>query len=178
MTTSTQRPATTASRMSPAEPAELRPRPRAGRGLGAAAAVLLLAGCGLIGGTPGGGDPEGELLPEGTTEVHVAVGESAQVSLGLGSQGVGDDWGVVSLTDDAVAEAEVVMDEEVIGTEEGGDAPGASMPYAVELTGVEAGTTTVRVLYCTRSEIAEDCDQSSGTLEPPVDPVEITVVVE
>lgn len=152
-------------------------RRRTGRALAAVAGVMLLAGCGMLGGGNGsGGDVE--LLPEGTTEVQLAVGETAQVSLGEGSQGVGDDWGVVSQTDDAVAEAEVVMDEEVSGTEEGEDAPGASMPYAVELTGREPGTTTVRVLYCTRAEIAEDCDQSKGTLEAPVAPVEITVVVE
>lgn len=149
---------------------------RAASALAAAAGILLLAGCGMLVGADGTG--EEELLPQGTTEVHLAVGETARVSLGEGSQGVGDDWGVISQTDDAVAEAEVVMDEEVHGTEQGADAPGASMPYAVELTGEQAGTTTVRVLYCTRTEIAEDCDQSKGTLDAPVDPVEITVVVE
>lgn len=145
------------------------------RALTTVAAVLLLAGCGVLSGDDGA---EGELLAQGTAEVHLAVGETAQISLGEGSQGVGDDWGVVSQTDEAVAAAEVVMGEEVHGTAEAEDAPGASMPYAVELTGERAGTTTVRVLYCTRAAIAEDCDQSTGTLDPPVDPVEITVVVE
>lgn len=151
-------------------------RGRAASALAAMAGILLLAGCGMFGGADG--PDEEELLPQGTTEVHLAVGETAQVSLGEGSQGVGDDWGVISQTDDAVAAAEVVMDEEVFGAEQGEDAPGASMPYAVELTGEQAGTTTVRVLYCTRTEIAEDCDQSKGTLDAPVEPVEITVVVE
>lgn len=135
--------------------------------------AVTLAGCGLLG-------PQQEdavLLEQGTAEVELAVGESAQVSLGEGSQGVGDDWGVVSQTDASVASAEVVMDEEVHGTAEGEQAPGATMPFAVELTGLAPGTTTVRVLYCTRTEIAEGCDQSHGTLEPPVDPVEITVTV-
>lgn len=152
-------------------------RRRTTSALTAAAGILLLAGCGVLGGGDGSSE-DGELLPQGTTEVQLAVGETAQVSLGEGSQGVGDDWGVVSQTDDAVAEAGVVMDEEVFGTEDGEDAPGASMPYAVELTGQEPGTTTVRVLYCTRTEIAEGCDQSKGTLDAPVAPVEITVVVE
>ncbi|MDN5900372.1 MAG: hypothetical protein L0H74_09925 [Brachybacterium sp.] len=150
---------------------------RTARALAAAAGILLLAGCGALGGEDGPGE-DGELLPQGTTEVRLAVGETAQVSLGEGSQGVGDDWGVVSETEEAVAEAGVVMDEEVFGTEDGQDAPGASMPYAVELTGQQPGTSTVRVLYCTRTEIAEDCDQSKGTLDAPVAPVEITVVVE
>lgn len=36
----------------------------------------------------------------------------------------------------------------------------------------------MRVLYCTRvKEVSEDCDQSSGTLRAPFDPVEITVRV-
>ena len=149
-----------------------------GRALTAVAAILLLAGCGVLGGDEGGEDAEAELLAQGTTEVRLAVGETAQVSLGEGSQGVGDDWGVISKTDDAVAEAEVVMGEEVHGTDGDEGAPGASTVYAVELTGQDPGTTTVRVLYCTRTAIAEECDQSKGTLEPPVDPVEITVVVE
>lgn len=147
--------------------------------LTALAATALLAGCGVLGGS-GQADPpteEGVLHEQGTTEVELAVGETVQVSLGEGSQGVGDDWGVISQTDESVAEAEVVMDENVVGAEEGQDAPGVSMPYAVELTGLDSGTTTVRVLYCTRAEIAEDCDQSKGTLDPPVDPVEITVTV-
>ncbi|EWS81003.1 hypothetical protein BF93_00655 [Brachybacterium phenoliresistens] len=140
--------------------------------------TAVLAGLALAAVLAACGAPEhGVLLEQGTTEVDLAVGESAQISLGEGSQGVGDAWGVVSETDSAVASAEVVMDEEVHGTEQGEDAPGATMPYAVEVTGLAPGTTTVRVLYCTRSEIAEDCDQSQGTLEPPVDPVEITVTV-
>lgn len=36
----------------------------------------------------------------------------------------------------------------------------------------------MRVLYCTRvKEVSEDCDQSSGTLQAPVDPAEFTVRV-
>ncbi|ATG50658.1 hypothetical protein CFK38_03330 [Brachybacterium vulturis] len=150
-------------------------RGRAARALTLLVGAALLAGCGVLGG--GSGD-DPALLVQGTTEVQLAVGETAQVSLGEGSQGIGDDWGVISQTDATVAEASVVMDEEVFGTDEGQDAPGASMPYAVELTGRQPGTTTVRVLYCTRTEIAEDCDQSQGTLDAPVAPVEITVVVE
>lgn len=150
-------------------------RRRTARALTLVLGTVLLAGCGVLGGASGD-DPA--LLVQGTTEVQLAVGETAQVSLGEGSQGVGDDWGVISQTDATVAEASVVMDEEVFGTDEGQDAPGTSMPYAVELTGQQPGTTTLRVLYCTRTEIAEDCDQSQGTLDAPVAPVEITVVVE
>ncbi|MEE1650474.1 hypothetical protein V1260_06680 [Brachybacterium sp. J144] len=43
--------------------------------------------------------------------------------------------------------------------------------------GVAPGTTTVRVLYGTRAEIEEGCDQDQGTRQAPVDPVEITVTV-
>lgn len=150
---------------------------RAARALTVVVAAVLLAGCGVLsGGDDSDADPE--LLTQGTAEVQLTVGETAQVSLGEGSQGVGDEWGVVSQTDDTVTTTTVVMDEDVFGAEEGEDAPGASMPYAVELTGQQPGTTTVRVLYCTRTEIAEGCDQSQGTLEAPVAPVEITVVVE
>lgn len=153
---------------------------RSSGALGALAATVLLAGCGILGGSaedPTSGPAEGTLHDQGTTEVEIAVGETAQVSLGEGSQGVGDAWGVISQTEESVASADVVLDEDVYGTGVGEDAPGSSMPYAVELTGLDAGTTTVRVLYCTRAEIAEGCDQSKGTLDPPVDPVEITVTV-
>ncbi len=146
----------------------------------AAGAAMLLAGCALLSpGEPGtpSASPTGTLLEQGTTEVELGAGELAQVSLGEGSQGIGDAWGVVSQSDDSVAQAEIVMDEEVLGAEEGEDAPGASMPYAVQITGLAPGTSTVRVLYCTRAEITEGCDQSQGTLEPPVAPIEITVTV-
>lgn len=155
-------------------------RRRPSGALGALAATVVLAGCGMLGGSaedPTSGPAGGTLHEQGTTEVEIAVGETAQVSLGEGSQGVGDAWGVISQTEESVASADVVLGEDVYGTGGGQDAPGASMPYAVELTGIEAGTTTVRVLYCTRAEIAEGCDQSKGTLDPPVDPVEITVTV-
>lgn len=123
---------------------------------------------------------QGTLLPKGTTEVELAVGETVQVSLGQGSPGVGDTWGVVSQTDESTASADVEIGDAVFGTAPGTETPapvGGSRPYAVELTGVGPGTTTVRVLYCTRAAIAEGCDQSQGTLDPPVDPVEITVTV-
>ncbi|WP_246957249.1 hypothetical protein [Brachybacterium sp. Marseille-Q7125] len=45
------------------------------------------------------------------------------------------------------------------------------------MTGASPGSTTIRVLYCTRSKIVEGCDQDKGTREPPVEPVEITVTV-
>ena len=90
---------------------------------------------------------------------------------------MGDDWGVISQSEDGVVSADVVLDEDVFGAGDGSDEPGSSMPYAVQLRGEAPGTSTVRVLYCTRTAIAEDCDQSQGTLEPPVDPVEIAVTV-
>jgi hypothetical protein len=157
-----------------------------------AAGGLLLSGCSLLG--PDGDAPspsptgpeqsaprEGTLLPQGTTEVEVAAGQSVQVSLPEGSLGVGDYWGVISVEDPAIAEAAVVIGERVVGVEPdepGVDAPGGTSQFAVEVDGLEPGETTVRVLYCTRTkEVSEDCDQSDGTLEPPVEPVEIVVRV-
>ncbi len=56
---------------------------------------------------------------------------------------------------------------------------GGTQQFAVEIEGLEPGTTTVRVLYCTRvHEVTEDCDQTQGTLDAPVEPVEIEVRVE
>ncbi|MCS6711768.1 hypothetical protein JSY14_06930 [Brachybacterium sp. EF45031] len=118
-----------------------------------------------------------ELLTEGTTSVDVAPGETVQVSLGTGSQGIGDDWGDVSISDDAVATAEVVRGDRVATTSAGSDAPGGEIPFAVAIEGHAPGTTTVRVLYCTRTAIAEGCDQSKGTKEAPVAPAELTVTV-
>lgn len=135
--------------------------------------ALLLAGCGLLVSPPS----QGTLHEQGTTEVEIGVGETTQVSLGDGSPGIGDDWGVISQTDDSVVDAEVVLGENVYGATGVEDAPGSSTPFAVELTGLASGSTQVRVLYCTRTEIADDCDQSIGTLDPPVDPVEIVVTV-
>ncbi|GAB2542034.1 hypothetical protein [Brachybacterium huguangmaarense] len=154
-----------------------------------AALAAALTGCDPLGCDPlGGVDPArssaprtATLLEEGTTEVEIGAGETVQVSLGIGTQGVGDMWGVVSQTDEDVADAEVVLGAEVAGQPARNPLspgpPGSSSPFAVELTGKEPGTTTVRVLYCTRTAIAEGCDQSQGTLEAPVDPVEITVTV-
>lgn len=128
--------------------------------------VLALTGCYLL-------DPD--LLPEGTDQVSLEVGETAQVDLGTWSPGVGDDWGVVPPEVDGAVEAQVVMNSEVFGVREGRDEPGTggSFPYSVELTGIEPGTSTVRVIFCYRSKIMEDCDQ--GPRE--IDPIEITVTV-
>ncbi|MGP9538097.1 hypothetical protein ACT3SP_08795 [Brachybacterium sp. AOP43-C2-M15] len=157
-----------------------------------AAAALTLSGCSLL----DSGDPappptdptseeeatprEGTLLPEGTTEAEVGVGESVQVALPEGSLGVGDYWGVVSVEDPGIAEADVAIGEDVVGErpDGSGDGEGGTQAFAIEISGIEAGETTVRVLYCTRTrEVSEDCDQSHGTLEPPVEPVEIVVRV-
>lgn len=163
----------------------------------AAAGALLLGGCGVLGGDEPTDPPvpdqptaqqtsasevEGTLLEEGTTEVELSVGEIVQVSLGSGSPGIGDDWGVISQTEDGVVDAEVVSGGSVIdggGDARGddGEAPGSETPFSVELEGVASGTSTVRVLYCTRSPIEEGCDQDKGTREAPVVPVEITVTV-
>lgn len=173
-------------------PRRVRRRLRRTAGLvGILLAAGALASCGVL---PTDRDPAPtrpttgtELLPEGTDRVDLEVGETAQVSLGEGSQGVGDAWGLAEQNDDGVADtggiatAEVVLGDDVVGSS-GGDGgeekPGASMTYAVELTGTAPGTTTVRVLYCTRTKtFTEECDQSNGTKEPPVEPVEITVTV-
>lgn len=135
------------------------------------AAALLLTSCGLI--RPG----SDELLPEGTATVELDVGETAQISLGRGTPGVGDDWGVISISDEKVADAGVVLGREVHTDDPGGDQPGAELPYAVQIDAKAPGTTRVRVLYCTRAKIAENCDQTQGTLKPPVAPREITVRV-
>ncbi|MGP9682432.1 hypothetical protein [Brachybacterium sp. AOP3-A1-3] len=141
-----------------------------------AATVLSLTSCYLL-------DPD--LLAEGTDTVTIEVGETAQVALGEWSPGVGDDWGAVPVTDDSAGEhgavddgvvvADVVMNSEVFGVRERRDGPeaGGSFPYAVELTGVAPGTSTVRLVYCYRTAIAEDCDQGPRD----IDPIEITVTV-
>lgn len=142
----------------------------------AAVAVLTLTGCYLL-------DPD--LLAGGTDEVSIEVGETAQVDLGEWSPGVGDDWGAVPVAegdtgengtvDDGVVVAGVVMNSEVFGVRDRRDGPeaGGSFPYAVELTGVAPGTSTVRLVYCYRTGIAEDCDQGPRD----IDPIELTVTV-
>ena len=167
---------------------------RWGRILLAGASAVLLSGWSLL---PVGADPsadpsdqatttqaaprEGTLLPEGTAAVDVTTGESVQVSLPEGSLGVGDYWGVASVGDPAIVEADVAIGEEVFGVEPASgstQAPGGTQQFAVEIHGLAAGETTVRVLYCTRTrEVEEGCDQSHGTLEAPVEPVEISVRV-
>lgn len=136
------------------------------RVLAGAAAVLALAGCSLL-------DPD--LLAAGTDQVTLEVGGTAQVDLGTWSPGVGDDWGVVPTEGDDAVEAHVVTNSEVFGVRKARDEPGTggSSPYAVELTGIEPGTSTVRVIYCYRSTIVGGCDQ--GPHE--IDPIEITVTV-
>lgn len=158
----------------------------------AATAVLLATGCSLLGPeepTAPPHDPtseaeptprEGTLLPEGTTEVQVEAGESMQVALPEGALGVGDYWGVISVSDPAVAEADVVIGENVVGEmpRESGDEEGGPQAFAVEISGLQEGEATVRVLYCTRTrEVSEGCDQEYGTLDAPVEPVEIQVSV-
>lgn len=167
-------------------------RRRAAARTGALLAVgaLALSGCSLLGiGAPTDPDPDptatetprpGRLEPEGTTEVTVAPGEAVQVSLPDGSTGVGDMWGVVSVSDPAVAEADVEIGSGVFGQPPSSPNPtvGGSSPFSVEITGKAAGEAKIRVLYCTRTEVEEGCDQSQGTLDAPVEPVEITVRVE
>ena len=155
-----------------------------------ATGALMMSGCSLLGeeaspspaptseqaSTP----REGTLLPEGTTEVEVAADETVQVALPEGSLGVGDYWDVISVEDDSVIEADVAIGEDVVGEppSDTDDETGGTQAFAVEVTGLSAGETTVRVLYCTRTRtVSEGCDQSQGTLEPPVDPVEIRVKV-
>ena len=150
------------------------------------AASLTLAGCDLL--TPREGptpdqtptSPEASLLPEGTTEVTVAPGETVQVSLGTGNIGVGDAWDVINETEPDVASADVVTGDAVSGyttPEESQGAVGDFSPFAVEITGEQAGTSTITVQYCTRTKVAPDCDQTQGTLDAPVDPIDVTVTV-
>lgn len=146
------------------------------------ASGLVLTGCSLFGPTQGPTPRDGTLLPEGTTEVEVTAGEIVQVSLPEGSLGVGDFWGVISVSAPDVAGAEVAIGERVFGVEPSEREPapaGGTQQFAVEIEGLAPGESTVRVLYCTRTKtVSEDCDQSQGTLEAPVDPVEIVVRVE
>ena len=155
-----------------------------------ATGVLMMSGCSLLGGEePPAPSPtteqsptpkEGTLLPEGTTEVEVAADETVQVALPEGSLGVGDYWDVVSVADDTIIDADVAIGEDVVGELPSGndEEVGGSQAFAVEVTGLAPGETTVRVLYCTRTRtVSEGCDQSQGTLEPPVEPVEIRVRV-
>ena len=152
-----------------------------------ATGALMMSGCSLLGEeepptpaptTEQSPTPrEGTLLPEGTTEVEMAADETVQVALPEGSLGVGDYWDVVSVEDDSIVEADVAIGEDVVGELPSDDEEeGGSQAFAVEVTGLSPGETTVRVLYCTGTRtVSEGCDQSQGTLEPPVDPVEIRV---
>ena len=155
-----------------------------------ATGALLMSGCALLGEeespTPAPTTEqtppprEGTPLPEGTTEIEVAADETVHVALPEGSLGVGDYWGVVSVEDDSIIEADVAFGEDVVGEypSDTDEEEGGTQAFAVEVTGQSPGETTVRVLYCTRTRtVSEGCDQSQGTLEPPVDPVEILVRV-
>ena len=154
-----------------------------------ATGALMMSGCSLLGEeepptpaptTEQSPTPrEGTLLPEGTTEVEMAADETVQVALPEGSLGVGDYWDVGSVEDDSIVEADVAIGEDVVGELPSDDEEeGGSQAFAVEVTGLAPGETTVRVLYCTRTRtVSEGCDQSQGTLEPPVEPVEIRVRV-
>ena len=150
-----------------------------------ATGALMMSGCSLLGEeepptpaptTEQSPTPrEGTLLPEGTTEVEMAADETVQVALPEGSLGVGDYWDVVSVEDDSIIEADVAIGEDVVGELTSDDEEeGGSQAFAVEVTGLAPGETTVQVLYCTRTRtVSEGCDQSEGTLEP----VEIRVRV-
>ena len=153
-----------------------------------ATGALMMSGCSLLGEeepptpaptTEQSPTPrEGTLLPEGTTEVEVAADVTVQVALPKGSQGVEDYWDVVSVEDDSIIEADVAIGEYVVGElpSDTDEEEGGTQDFAVEVTGLSPGETTVRVLYCTGTRtVSEGCDQSQGTLEPPVDPVEIRV---
>ncbi len=129
---------------------------------------------------PTGTPAEGTLLPEGTSDIELTVGETVQVRLPDGSVGVGDHWGVLDTSDPSVVRADVAIGSSVIGSQpnrsDGGTEP--VQQFAIEVTGLEPGTSTVTVLYCTRTrEVSKDCDQSQGTLEGPVEPVELSVTV-
>lgn len=103
----------------------------------------------------------------------MAVGKTAQVDLGAVSPGVGDAWGVTAVSDPAIAEAEVVLADRVFGVDPTQQPPGSSVPGAVALTGLAPGTTTVHVVYCYRSAVAEGCDQGPN----PTAPIDIAVTV-
>lgn len=161
-----------------------------------AAAAVVVSGCSLLGAADGEDTTEnpptsatstrptpreGTLLKQGTTSVTLEVGERVQVSLPRGSLGVGDLWGIGAVGDPDVAVASIAIGERVFGEEPADKdtpAPGSSSAFAVEIEAVATGTTTVRAIYCTRvHEVSQGCDQSEGTLDPPVKPVEITVRV-
>ncbi|HEX7349781.1 hypothetical protein [Brachybacterium sp.] len=145
------------------------PRRRPARPLAALGALLALSGCYLL---------EPDPLPRGTEDVTIEAGETVQVDLGSWSPGVGDDWGVLPQAQEGTLEARVVMNSEVFGVRERRDRPeaGGELPYAVELTGLAPGTSTVRIQYCYRTAITEDCEQRPH--EDRVAPLEIDVTVE
>lgn len=119
-------------------------------------------------------DPE--LLPAGTERVELPSGATAQVDLGVFSPGVGDAWDVIAVGDGDVLAAEVVGGSSVFGerrTRDGGAAGGDSR-FAVELEGLDPGTSTVEVRYCYRTKSDPDCDQGP---EAPVENVVIEVEV-
>lgn len=84
---------------------------------------------------------------------------------------------MVSVEDDSIIDADVAIGEDVVGKlPSGSDEVGGSQAFAVEVTGLAPGETTVRMPYCTRTRTVDmGCDQ--GMLEPPVDPVKIRVRV-
>ena len=147
--------------------------------------LLTLGGCGVLAGVahqrsalvpPWVPWVAGTIHPEGTSEVRVGVGQRAQVDLGIGSPSVGDDWGIVSQTDPSVASADIVSSRSVIGGTPAGP-PGSSYSFAVEFIGRAPGRSTIRVLHCGRTRIAEGCDQKMSS-RGEIPPQEITVIVE
>ena len=157
-----------------------------------AGACLLLTSCGLdLGGLgpgtpspsepPSSSDPpvepptlSAELLPEGTQQLEIEVGETAQIYWGGSSTSVGDNWGVLSVEPEGVAEAGFVSGDSVLGFEDWEDtSTGGDGPTALEVTGIAPGTATIRVQYCFREELAEDCDPGSKDGYP----TDVTVTV-
>lgn len=165
------------------------PRRRATARTALAAAALLVAcgaltGCDLL--APGRPDhgpstsPEPEIpqtYPEVTRAVTVARGETIRIALPNGNPSVGDQWGVVSSSEPAVAHAEVHVEPKEKPSPGAPPMVGGPAAFSVQIRGDHPGSTTIRVLYCTRSVIKEGCDQSHGRLKPPVEPREYRVTV-
>lgn len=88
------------------------------------------------------------------------MGETAQIYWGGSSASVGDIWGILSVDPEGIAEAAFVHDDSVLGFEDWENtSTGGNGPTALEITGVSPGTVTIRVQYCFRAELSEDCDQ-------------------
>lgn len=140
---------------------------------------LALTGCGSKSEpTPSPSESRTTLSPH-TSQIEVAVGQSAQLGLGEMNLSVGDGWGVVSQQPSGIVEAKTVTGEKVFGytqpPEDVGKA-GAPTVGAIQITGTRPGTTKLKVVYCFRDTIREGCNRGYSKADEN-QPKTITVTV-